>query len=223
MSIFPTTDAAFAAPPASAWYAPAKRRSAGRAWLFSLLMPGTGQLYCGASLRGGNFLTFFIVGVAGTILIPNAYRFVAMRLAWILYAFAGLDAYLTAREVNYGMEAEAEANPRVAAVLNLTTNGFGYVYLGQKLGFLVIIGVLVAGRALGALFPLAAEAFAFVIAVHAYVMATRKREEVYPRAQRPQIDDSRIPAALPIVASALLIAVYYGMATLGQIMLLMGK
>ena len=55
-----------------------------------------------------------------------------------------------ALEINRGKEPGPYQNPRVAAVLNLLTHGFGYFYLGERgKGLLVFLGLRFVAAALG--------------------------------------------------------------------------
>ena len=137
----------------------------------------------------------------------------------MLYAFAPYDAYETARELNAGMEADAGDNPRVAALLNLTTNGFGYVYLGNKLGFGVFILMVTVGRVVAAKLPLVAEVFVAILAIHAWRIAQRSRDETYLPELRPS-EETNLARAIPVAASLLILACYYGLVTVGQVLLL---
>jgi hypothetical protein len=200
---------------------PEQRRSAGRAWILSLLAPGAGQLFCGAKTRGFATLGCFVAGLAVTILVPGNARWIAFRLIVFLYAFAGLDAYLTACEHNRGEEADAADNPRVAAVLNLTTNGFGYVYVGQKLGFVVVILMITVGRMVSATVPLLGEAIVLAMAVHAWTIARRRRGESYPPNARLPAFESSLAAWLPVGLASVVLAGYYGLVTFAQIALIL--
>jgi TM2 domain-containing membrane protein YozV len=206
----------------SPFVVPAEQRSAGRAWLLSLLLPGTGQIYCGAGTRGSATLVFFVAAVAVTLFVPGI-RWIGLRLGIMLYAFASFDAYETAREHNAGIDADASDNPRVAAVLNLTTNGFGYVYAGQKLGIVAVILVSTLARAVAKTLPLLAEVIVAAMAIHVWVIARRRREDAYPSHLRPSPADSRIPRLLPILLSAGILSMYYLLIVVGQIVLLMKR
>ncbi len=178
MSIFPTPESV---PPATAvaWsgYAEAKkRRSAGKAWLFSII-PGVGQLYCGAGIRGPALLAAFVGAAGVAIFVDNDFRWMGIRLLVMLFALVPYDAYETARELNAGIDADAPHNPRVAALLNLTTNGLGYVYIGHRLGFVVFILMMTVGRAVSVKFPLLMEIVVALLAIHVWKLAERKREE----------------------------------------------
>jgi TM2 domain-containing membrane protein YozV len=197
-----------------------KKLSAGRAWLMSLVAPGAGQIYCDAHFRGIWTLIIFLCSIAALIFINSDFRWNGLRMAMILYAFAGIDAYLTAREHNEGIDTEASNNPRVASVLNLTTNGFGYMYLGQKGAIYIVIAVMGVWRIANHTLPMLAEMVAFGIAVHAYRKGQRLRAKIYPAAQKPAVAESRIPLFVPIIVSMIVLGAYYALVTVGQIALL---
>jgi len=131
----------------------------GAAFFLSLLLPGLGQAYCGEKKRGWWTFFFFTLCLVGVL---SLWQFLegeggekigllwgtALRAALALYAFAFLDAYFTAREKTEGTYALNAYNPRVAAILNLLTRGFGYWYLDEKnKGILLFVLVGVANRA----------------------------------------------------------------------------
>jgi hypothetical protein len=219
MSILDLSDRA---PTASQYGAlPERRLSAGRAWMFSMLMPGAGQLYCSAKTRGLTILGMTIAAFAAAIFYSPLLD-LALRVAIVFYVLAPLDAYLTAREFNAGIDVEAANNPRVAAMLNLTTNGFGYVYVGMQSGWMVVIVSGMLFRSLGATLPLLMEAFRAVIAVHAWKLAARQRESEYPAIERPQIEETSLPEGVPYAVAAILIGHYWLLVILGQIAMLTG-
>lgn len=201
---------------------PEARKSAGRAWLFSLLMPGAGQLYLGAGIRGPAVLAMFLVALGVTILVPGDARWLGVRLAIMLYAFASYDAYETARERNAGIDVDTSDNPRVAALLNLTTNGFGYVYLGHKWGFAVFLFMVTIGRVIAGAVPLLAELLVAGLAVHAWVIGRRKRDEIYPPSKRPA-EETKLPRVIPAVVAGVVLASYYALVVVGQIALWMKR
>lgn len=157
---------------------PPMSKNPGFAWLVSLVLPGSGQLYCGKINRGAWTMAFFTLTGLGVIFIDRTipYWGVVFRACLVLYAFSFLDAYFTAREINTGCDRPLYQNPRVAAVLNLLTRGFGYFYLGQrKKGLLVFIGLGVIGaagsiRAVG----VGLEVLLVGIAIDAYRIANRE-------------------------------------------------
>ncbi|MCU1230222.1 MAG: hypothetical protein JWO97_3106 [Acidobacteria bacterium] len=217
MSILDLSDAA---PSLSQYRAlPERRLSAGRAWLFSLLMPGAGQLYCRATTRGRTILITTIAAI-GTAIFYSPLLDLALRIAIVFYVLAPLDAYFTAREHNAGIDVEAANNPRVAAMLNLTTNGFGYVYAGMQSGWMVVVVFGMLFRTIGQTMPLLLEIFRAVIAVHAWRLSTRERESEYPAIERPHIEESSFPEGVPIAVAAVLAGHYWLLVIIGQIAML---
>jgi hypothetical protein len=104
----------------------------------------------------------------------------ALRLSLILYIFGFLDAYYSAREINAGTDPPPYANPRVAAVLNLLTRGFGYWYLGErKKGWVFFIGlgllfVVSQGPQLRSMVEAILEVVMIAIAIDAYRIGRRQ-------------------------------------------------
>ena len=116
--------------------------------MISLVIPGSGQVYCGKTARGITTLAFLLLAALGVLFLNMEHLWwgISLRALLVLYASSFLDAYYTAREVNAGRDPGPYQNPRVAAVLNLLTNGFGYFYLGQRAKGLI---VFLAMRLLG--------------------------------------------------------------------------
>jgi len=124
------------------------------AFLLSLVLPGAGQTYGSKTSRGLWIAAVFLPALALTIYLTlrlgspegkEAAFFWGMllRITLFLYVFAFLDAFFTAREMTAGTDTFIAESPRVAAILNLLTRGFGYFYLGQrKLGFVVFFGLM---------------------------------------------------------------------------------
>src|SRR5713226_5996536 len=122
------------------------------AFLLSLLLPGLGQFYCRKNSRGAWTLAFSLISLGLTIWLTTMLAGsggdaialvwgISLRIAVFLYVFAFLDAYFTAREMTAGTDPFIAESPRIAAILNLLTRGFGYFYLGQRAaGFAVFIG-----------------------------------------------------------------------------------
>jgi len=208
MSIFNLTDS----PP------PFTRRSAGRAWGSSMLLPGTGQLYCGAPTRGWAMLVCTVGGIVASIFFSEA-REIAFRVLIVFYVLAPVDAYFTACEHNAGIDAEAPNNPRVAALLNMTTNGFGYRYVGHRTAFGLVFVSSIVLRAIYATQPLLVELFMTSIAVHAWKLATHERETDYPAEQRTQVELSTFPSGVPIAVAALIIGHYWLVVVIAQFVL----
>jgi len=184
-------------------------KSAGFAFLISLVVPGAGQTYCGKSGRGVLTLLAFAGGVVLSVVGfsvetssgSDQIAGIGVMVAFVLYVFSFLDAYYVAREINAGTDWLVDPNnPRVATTLNLLTNGFGYWYLGKRnkgwIAFLVL-GILMRGlsRAMGdspwttllLLIPLA-------MALDAYRIAHRQIEEQRaaspPAARSPRPGDA---------------------------------
>ena len=132
---------------------PPRHKSAGTAFLLSFLLPGSGQLYCGNTTRGWATLGFWLAGALMSLSQAPGILGLGVVLMFALWTFAFLDAYFSAREINAGVDLQIDGqNPRVAAVLNSLTAGFGYFYLTERRkGILVFVGMQI-GR------PLMAEA-----------------------------------------------------------------
>lgn len=119
--------------PASLPDRPETRRSPILALLLSLPFPGIGHLYLRSWRNGGwiigieLLLLAFVAGASGQL------HATAVFSAPCLYLFAIIDAYFSAREWNAGVTSwMTGASPRITAILNLLTKGFGYFYLGDR-------------------------------------------------------------------------------------------
>lgn len=212
-------------------------KSAGLAFLISLIVPGAGQMYCGKVSRGLLTLGFFVVGmvlsVVGFSMEQNSgseqIAGIGVMVALVLYVFSFLDAYYSAREINGGTEWLMDANnPRVAVTLNLLTNGFGYWYLGERnkgwIAF-IVLGVVMRGlsRAMGnspwSIFLLLIPA---AMALDAYRIARRQIEERRaappPASSGASIAETRLPAAIPIGLACILPLGFLTLAGLGLTM-----
>jgi TM2 domain-containing membrane protein YozV len=161
---------------------PLKKKSAGLAWLLSMIVPGAGHFYCGTKVRGALVLGFSFVamlvflksigGVAAGAADSAALASVAFIFLPIFYVFGFLDAYFTAREINRGIDPALVDNPRVACILNLLTGGWGYFYLGERVkGVCVFIAVGLGQRVVPALLGGRAEVEALVSVVALLVSA----------------------------------------------------
>lgn len=208
-------------------------RNPALAFLLSLLLPGLGQFYCRKNSRGAWTLVFFLISLGVTIwLTPMllgtdadlaAFGWAnSLRVAVFLYAFAFLDAYFTAREMSAGTDPFIAESPRVAAILNLLTRGFGYFYLGQRAaGFAVFLGLgffqqmIVKNTSQGD--PVAGELFIEAVlaglAIHAYSIA-RKREKEILATIEPAPQPAALggpPPAVPLALAVLFAAGYLGL------------
>ncbi len=173
-----------------------RHKSPGLAFVMSLFVPGSGQLYCGKTLRGLMTLVFFVigVGVAAAIGWPKDRSTellwgMCARVAVALYGFGFLDAYFTAHEVNRDIDLQVDgSNPRVAAILNLLTKGFGYFYLGQKklgIGVFIVLTVLTssvrqAPADVGNFIGIILEVVLAMLAIHAWILARRELATTMP-------------------------------------------
>ncbi len=109
------------------------RRSPAVALLLSMLFPGLGHLYIGLRQHAFWLIGSDLIGVATIAYGTGNLHGQAVLAIPALYSFAMADAYFAAREWNAGATWLLRgANPRVAAVLNLLTKGFGYFYLGDR-------------------------------------------------------------------------------------------
>jgi hypothetical protein len=118
--------------PASAPVQPEKRRNPLLALLLSLLFPGIGHLYLRLWRQAGWLICLELLCL---LAIAGGGQFHANAVIAVpsLYLFAVIDAYFSAREWNAGVtEWLKGANPRITAILNLLTKGFGYFYLGDR-------------------------------------------------------------------------------------------
>ena len=208
-------------------------RNPALAFLLSLLLPGLGQFYCRKNSRGAWTLVFFLIALGVTIWLTPMFVGTsagAVALAWgvllrvavFLYVFAFLDAYFTAREMTAGIDPFIAESPRVAAILNLLTRGFGYFYLGQRAaGFAVFIGLGIFQQSIlksigqgdpagGGLFM---EAVFAGLAIHAYGIARKREKEILATIEpAPQLAAlGGLPPAVPIGLAALFAAAYLGL------------
>ncbi|HYL63578.1 MAG TPA: hypothetical protein VE077_13250 [Candidatus Methylomirabilis sp.] len=228
----PTTKATFAPQPVP--------RNPALAFLLSLLLPGLGQFYCRKNSRGIWTLSFFLFSLVATILLTPLLAGengdvaflgwgIVLRAAVFLYGFAFLDAYFTAREMSAGTDPFIAESPRIAAILNLLTRGFGYFYLGQRaLGFAVFLGLglfqqmilnaFTAGNKAAA--PLFMEFLLAVLGVHAYEIARKREKEILATIEPPSqpAAASGLPAAVPVGLAVLLAFAYLGLCSIGLLL-----
>jgi TM2 domain-containing membrane protein YozV len=213
-------------------------RNAALAFLLSLLLPGLGQFYCRKNSRGAWTMIFFFISLGVTIwLTPMLVGETGIALIWgvllriavFLYGFAFLDAYFTAREMTAGTDPFIAESPRIAAILNLLTRGFGYFYLGERAaGFAVFIGlgifqqVIVHSLSAGneAAGPLLLELILGALGVHAYEIARKREKEILATIEpAPQLPaQSSLPPAVPVGVAILLAAAYVCFCCIGLFM-----
>jgi hypothetical protein len=127
---------------------PDKRYSPLLALFLSFVFPGLGYFYLrawrqAAWIMGLELLSLGVI-TAGT----GQVHATAIIAAPSLYLFAIIDAYFRAREWNAGVTSwMVGANPRVTAILNLLTKGFGYFYLGDRVKGVVCFVAMSATQA----------------------------------------------------------------------------
>ena len=220
---------------------PETPKNPGLAFVVSLFVPGLGQAYCGKMARAG--LTFgFCAACAAALVfltpqlgssdessIPMMWG-LALRTGLVLYVFGFLDAYFTAREINDGTDAYIGQNPRVGAVLNLLTRGFGYYYVGERqkgvLLFVLVgvasrVGMGVKDRTLGSVLELFVEVAIAVMAVDAYRIGKRDVEKSLsrlPPTSAPLLPSPGFGAGIPLSFAGVFALGYVGLATLGMLM-----
>jgi len=197
------------------------------AFLLSLVFPGAGQIYCGKTSRGLWTLAIFLPALALTVYLTlqlDAFFWgILLRITLFLYVFAFLDAFFTAREMTAGTDAFIAESPRVAAILNLLTRGFGYFYLGQrKLGFAVFFGLMFfqAPLAKTAAGGLVLELTLAAMGAHAYSIARQNEKEILATVQLPAglAPSTGLPRAIPIGLAVLLAAGYLALLILGLVL-----
>jgi len=163
-----------------------RHKSAGLAFLLSVLAPGLGQLYCGKFLRGGFTLGVMIAAIAFVLGRTEPFFDIAIVVAFALWLFSFVDAYFTADEINAGIDEQLDGhNPRVAATLNLLTNGWGYFYLDQQgkgIALMLILNIIrfsvpSSKHLLAALVSAGLTLISLVIAADAYRIARRELQQ----------------------------------------------
>jgi len=205
-----------------------ERKNPTLAWLFSFFCPGIGQLYCRNEGRGWVTLVLFWVAAAVTFSVkPPALAWgIALRYVMALWCFATLDAFFSAREINAGIAPLLEgANPRVAAILNLTTKGWGYFYLGRKgEGIGIFILLMIADgvfRTLNGRPRLWASGLAEIVmiclCVHGYLLGRNQLKAVLP-AEPPATTEGGLSVGVPITCGAFVAASYLMLAVFGLLL-----
>ena len=103
------------------------------ALLLSILFPGLGHLYIGLWQHAKWLIVCQGIALAVATYGSGTLHGQAILVVLVVYWFAMADAYFSAREWNAGATSLLTgANPRIAAMLNLLTKGFGYFYLGDR-------------------------------------------------------------------------------------------
>jgi hypothetical protein len=143
-----------------------------------------------------------------------------------LWCFATLDAFFSAREINSGLAPLLDsANPRVAAILNLLTKGWGYFYLGKRgEGIGVFVALLVAEGGVRSLHgrPLfiastIAEVVMVFLCVHAYHLGwSQLREKL--EGNLPSRPAEGFSVGLPMACAAFVASAYVALILIGLIL-----
>jgi hypothetical protein len=207
-------------------------KSAGLAFALSLLFPGSGQIYCGKTTRGGIVLGICVLAL--TLLFGSAppnVRGSGIVLALVLWVFSFLDAYFTAAEINAGQDAQVDVqNPRVAVILNLLTAGFGYFYLGErKKGMVIFAGTQILRFGVPRLTGFAGGVISLVLAVAQMLLAAdayriarvQLREALGPEgveARTSALKRSRLPMFVPITLACVSAAGFILLSVVGMAM-----
>lgn len=201
----------------------APHKSAGLAFLLSLLVPGAGQFYCSKTSRGWITLGFWLLGVLFCFSTRENLRGTGIILVTVLWIFSFLDAYFTALEINRREDAQVDVqNPRVAVTLNLLTAGFGYFYLGERAKGTVIFVVTqvlrfglpgLTGYA-GGVVSLALLVMQMLMGADAYRIARMQlKEALGPQPEQPDgatKKSSRIPLFVPVGLAGLAAVCFIG-------------
>jgi TM2 domain-containing membrane protein YozV len=202
------------------------------AFVMSLVIPGSGLIYCEKAFRG--MATLIVCAIAAYVTIAQwpsvvhgmGFWSAAVTIGLSVYIFGFLDAFFTAREVTAGIDPQVDVqNPRVAAILNFLTNGFGYFYLGERTkGFSIFIVLFLFNSAIyQAAGSLAALAIPVVMATDGYRTAKRQiRESLGDDAYLASLarvrQSSWLPAAVPLTLAILIATLPVSIRVVGQLL-----
>ncbi|HEY6375916.1 MAG TPA: hypothetical protein VIX90_10385 [Edaphobacter sp.] len=194
---------------------PANGRSPALAFTLSLLFPGFGHFYIGLKRNAA-----WIAGIQALALViafsgSGTWFYQAMLVLPSLYCFAAADAYFGAREWNAGATSRMTGNnPRIAAVLNFLTKGWGYFYLGERTkGIVCFLIVSVVQALLSAsanmMLTVIGLTLQIAIAVDVYRAARHRLYEINPELKGNAVANAN-PGGLPptvVMATVLLLAI----------------
>jgi TM2 domain-containing membrane protein YozV len=207
-----------------------KRKRPGLAFLLSLIFPGAGLVYCGKRGAGVATAIFFCIALTLMFSLPTTNPFwgVGLRAALVLYGYAFIDSFYTAREINAGMAQYIVGNnPRIAAMLNLITTGFGYFYLGERKKGIAVFIVLrvfnsIATSAQGpSRMPmlLLLELVLVVLSIDAYRLAREQLRQAFPDVNLdPFAPGSGLPALVPAALAGFFAFNYAALACVGLLL-----
>jgi TM2 domain-containing membrane protein YozV len=203
--------------PVGAFVPDPRHKSAGLAFLLSLLVPGAGQFYCGKNGRGGMTLAFWLLGLILCAAHPStAIVGESLFVMLVLWIFSFLDAYFTAIEISQGQDDLVdEENPRVAVALNLLTAGFGYFYLGERIKGLIFFVAMQVARLVvpsagfwGVTIGLGLLVVQMLVAGDAYRIAHRQLKQRLAQLEVQPVQNatpaSRLPVQVPVILACLL-------------------
>ncbi|HET7348194.1 MAG TPA: hypothetical protein VFJ10_12750 [Acidobacteriaceae bacterium] len=213
---------------------PAQPKSAALAFLISLVLPGSGQMYAGRrSAAAWTMVFFFGSAFLATSLLTrprNLLGDTGLGVAVALYPFAFLDAYFSVLEYNAGISTYLiGSNPRIAGILNFLTNGIGYFYLGERAkGIIMFIGLgLIVHQGLARAFPnsggvtLAWLIVQTALAFDAYRLARKQLLNSFPQLEGHSwkaAASGQLSPAVPITLALVLCTPIVGLSTLGLLM-----
>jgi hypothetical protein len=214
--------------PVRAFVPEAPHKSAGLAFVLSLLVPGVGQFYCGKTGRGWITLGFWLLGLLLCMASNEGLKGTGILLVPVLWVFSFLDAYFTAIEINRGQDAQVDVqNPRVAVTLNLLTAGFGYFYLGERAkGTMIFVATQIlrfgvprlTGYA-GGVVSLALIVLQMLMGADAYRIARMQlKEAIGPQPEQPAAATgkaSRMPLFIPVGLASLASVCFLGFIIFG--------
>jgi len=214
--------------PVGAFVPEVPHKSAGWAFVLSLLIPGAGQFYCGKTGRGWITLGFWLLGLVCSLSSREGLKGTGIILVTVLWIFSFLDAYFTAIEINRGQDAQVDVqNPRVAVTLNLLTAGFGYFYLGERAkGMAIFVATQIVRFGLprltgyaGGVVSLALVVFQMLMGADAYRIARMQvKEALGPRPEPPDAATSkasRMPWVIPVGLASLTAVCFLGFVIFG--------
>jgi hypothetical protein len=206
-----------------------ERRRPGVAFALSLLYPGLGHIYCKKTQAGVITGAFFTGCILVVLLVAPSesalFWGMALRASIVLYGFAFLDAFYAAREINTGIDQYMIGNnPRIAAMLNLLTAGFGYFYLGERTKGLVwffasriLFSMSTDGKS--NVIAMIVEFACVVVAADAFRIARRKLQESFPTESTDPFATSPqgLSPLAPIALGVFLVFNYFAVVTFGLV------
>jgi hypothetical protein len=177
---------------------PEKSYSPPLALFLSFVFPGLGYLYLRAWRQAAWIMGLELLSLAVVVAGTGQLHGTAIIAAPSLYLFAIIDAYFRAREWNAGVTSwMIGANPRVTAILNLLTKGFGYFYLGDRAKGVVCFVVMSATQAILLLHTnvwtqILAISLQVAVALDGYRVARERLFQNHPELRSLQLADADV-------------------------------